>query len=225
MPFHSVEQGECLSTLAVRYRAGDWRALYQHPSNADLRARRPNPNVLLPGDQVFVPDPGTGKVAVCAIDALHRFKVKVATVKLRVVLKDSEDKPLAGKKYVVRFGAAKVSGATTGEGLVEVDVPVTVTSCNLSAWIYDDQPPDPHRPDIEHDLDLGHLDPADAMTGVAARLENLGFLARDRSGDDEATRAAARRFRATHRLPELHDEDDPIDDTLRSKLVDLHDGR
>ena len=51
---HEVKQGECLSSIARRFGFRDWKKIYQHPMNADLRQKRPNPNVLHPGDRIFI---------------------------------------------------------------------------------------------------------------------------------------------------------------------------
>ena len=56
MPNHTVKQGECLSSIAAKYGFGDWKALYDHPSNAALKKKRPNPHVLFPGDVVSIPE-------------------------------------------------------------------------------------------------------------------------------------------------------------------------
>ena len=56
MPNHTVVQGECLSSIAAK--AGfTVDALWNLPENAQLKSTRKDPNVLYPGDVVFVPDP------------------------------------------------------------------------------------------------------------------------------------------------------------------------
>jgi len=57
---HKVEQGQCISTIAVMYEVSE---------NEKLRKLRPNPNVLFPGDEVVISQPArktlkleTGKV-------------------------------------------------------------------------------------------------------------------------------------------------------------------
>ena len=54
---HSVAQGETIQRIAKQHGIANWRAVWQHPHNAELRARRRDPNVLAVGDEVFVPDP------------------------------------------------------------------------------------------------------------------------------------------------------------------------
>ncbi|HEY6945459.1 MAG TPA: LysM domain-containing protein, partial [Candidatus Acidoferrum sp.] len=53
---HIVEQGEHLSQIAKKYGFPDYKIVWDHPENADLKKLRKNPNILFPGDQVFIPD-------------------------------------------------------------------------------------------------------------------------------------------------------------------------
>ena len=53
---HKVEPGESLYSIAHKYGIACWQSIYEHPDNADLRRRRPNPHVLHPGDEVRVPE-------------------------------------------------------------------------------------------------------------------------------------------------------------------------
>ena len=46
MPYHTVAQGECLSTIAASYGFRDYRTVYNDPANAEFREKRPNPNVI-----------------------------------------------------------------------------------------------------------------------------------------------------------------------------------
>jgi hypothetical protein len=53
---HTVGQGESLATIASQNGLQSWRTIWDHPRNAALRAQRPRPELLHPGDQVYVPD-------------------------------------------------------------------------------------------------------------------------------------------------------------------------
>ena len=45
---HVVAQGEYFSLIAARFGFA-WKTLYEHPANAELRKKRPDPNVICPG--------------------------------------------------------------------------------------------------------------------------------------------------------------------------------
>ena len=53
---HRVTQGESITTIALRYGFRDPKAIYDHPDNAELKKKRPSPDILFPGDVVIIPD-------------------------------------------------------------------------------------------------------------------------------------------------------------------------
>jgi hypothetical protein len=220
MPVHRVQQGECLTTIAARYSAESWRALHDHPDNADLKKARPNPSILLPGDAVVVPEAGEEKFVECASGKLHRFKVKQALGGLRIVLRDAEGTPFGGKKYVITVGGREIEGVTNGEGLVEVDVPLSEEAATLRAWLYDDD--DLDDPDIEYELLLGHLDPSTSLSGVHGRLQNLGFRVSPDGQPGDETKRAIQRFRDQHGI--TPEGEDLLDKTLCAALCAMHEG-
>ena len=116
--YREVRKGECLSSIAKRYGFQKWKALYDHPSNAELKKKRKNPNVIFPGDQVVIPDKEPKEVEV-ATAKLHTFKVALPRAKVRVVLKDGKGQAFAGKKYILSAGGQDIEGQTGGDGLVE----------------------------------------------------------------------------------------------------------
>ncbi len=51
---YKVQRGDSLSAIGRRHGV-DWGRIYNHPSNAAFRAKRPNPNQIQPGDEIFIP--------------------------------------------------------------------------------------------------------------------------------------------------------------------------
>jgi hypothetical protein len=51
-----VVEGDTLTTIAADHGFADWRTIWNDPANASLRARRPDPDQIFAGDQVFIPD-------------------------------------------------------------------------------------------------------------------------------------------------------------------------
>lgn len=196
MADHIVRQGECLASLARRYGFADWRVIYDAPENAAFRQKRPDPNVILPGDTLFIPE--RRAKAVDSPDAqAHRFRSKGKTTLLRLKVRDEADQPLAGKPYRLRAGTAEIEGTTDGDGLVEQPIPADAESGELTVWL-DGQD---RREEASWPLDIGHLDPVEELAGAQARLNNLGFDAGPVDGVDGArTRAAVAEFQDRHGL-------------------------
>ena len=85
--YHTVEQGEHLAAIAAAYGFMSSATVWEHPGNAGLRELRKNPNILLPGDTVFIPDKEKKEVPVAAGKS-SRFQVAREKLKLRLVLEE-----------------------------------------------------------------------------------------------------------------------------------------
>ena len=55
MPEHMVVAGDCILSIAEE-NGFQWKTIWNHAANSKLKADRGDPNVLFPGDVVFVPD-------------------------------------------------------------------------------------------------------------------------------------------------------------------------
>jgi hypothetical protein len=74
---------------------------------------------------------------------------------------------------------------------------------------------------VHYALRLGNLDPHDTVSGVQARLRNLGFSCPMSGNLCEATTSALLRFRLANGLSI---DGDLLDEDVAAKLRDLHDG-
>ena len=52
---HTVVPGDSMASLAKQY-GFTWEQLWEHPKNQELAKLRENPNTLMTGDVVFIPD-------------------------------------------------------------------------------------------------------------------------------------------------------------------------
>lgn len=161
---HTVQAGECLSSIADQY-GRFWEQLWEHADNAELKQLRKDPNVLLDGDTVVIPDKEEHEES-CGSDTKHRFRRKGVPAKLDVrVLRD--DKPRANLPYVLEIDGVTTKGTTDGDGYVKSDIPPGAKSGRLLVG---------KGEDIEtYDLLLGKLDPIDTDEGVLGRLGDLGY--------------------------------------------------
>jgi LysM domain len=55
---YTVKSGDTLSSIAQKQGIRSWQEIYNHPDNAAFRIKRPNPNLIYPGDVVMLPGPG-----------------------------------------------------------------------------------------------------------------------------------------------------------------------
>ena len=212
---HTVEQGEYLASIAKDYGFSDSRVIYDHPQNAELKKKRPNPNILLPGDQLFIPDKQP-KQESCPTERNSRFQVKVPKAWLKIVLKDSEGKALANQSYTLKVAWLELKGTTDGSGALEQKIPIGIETGELHL----------DKLGIDWPLKIGHLDPieeqasgSEIISGVQARLNNLGFHCGDVDGVARPkTEAALRMFQQNYGIKVTGQPDQ----ATRSKLANLH---
>ncbi len=167
MPSHIVEQGECLAGIAALYGFRNFRTIYDHPGNAALRTVRPDPNLLFPGDAVFIPEKTLREVSVPTTKR-HRFQVSAPRRLLRIVLEGLDGKKVAGEPYELDIEGVVSRGVTSGEGLIEHTIPRDAVNGSLTTARY------------SWPLRVAHLNPlADTpdkgMAAIQARLRNMGY--------------------------------------------------
>ena len=184
MPDYTIVTGDCLSSIARRFGFADYRTIYDHPRNADLRASRPNPNVLFPGDVLFVPEKEP-RVETRPTDARHVFRTRVPSTRLRLRLTDRHDRPRAGVEYKLSVGPIIVEKQTGPDGLIDEIIPADAPIAQLTFT----------ATGVTRTFSLGGLDPIDTLSGVQQRLRNLGYDSGPVDGKDgPRTRAALRAF-------------------------------
>jgi len=213
-PWYPVKQGEDLLSIALKHGFDDWRTIYDHPENAQFKQKRPNPTTLYPGDRVFVPNRSL-KQEPCETGRRHTFQVKAPTALVRIVLEE-EGSPYANKKYKLSVGKRTYEGTTDAQGLLEQTVRADVEEGQLMVWLDDDPAAEPYI----WTLKIAHLDPIDTISGVQARLMNLGFDCGGESGTiGSQTTRALQAFQAAIGL----DPTGQLDDATRAKLKEQHD--
>ncbi len=192
---HIVEQGEHLSLIAKKYGFPDYKIVWDHPENAKLKEERKNPNVLFPGDEVFIPDKEE-KEESASTDKRHDYVVKKATLKLRLVLEDIYEKPIAGAQCALLIDGQTYQLTTDGNGKLEQEIPLDAKEGVLT--MRGDQTPFANQ---VLPIKIGHLDPVDEISGQVARLNNLGYSAGKLDGSDtDAFASAVEEFQCDHGL-------------------------
>jgi N-acetylmuramoyl-L-alanine amidase len=167
---YTVVQGDCLSNIAKMFGFADWRTIYNHANNAAFRKKRPNPNLIYPGDELYIPDENE-KTESVGTDSWHNFTLEGQKTLVRLRLLEGDLTPLQGKKYRLEVDGKVKEGTIPGDGLLEQEISADCGEGKLTVWMDNDQT----KTGVLWDLKLGHLDPVEENTGVQARLKNLGF--------------------------------------------------
>jgi N-acetylmuramoyl-L-alanine amidase len=211
--YYTVQQGDHLSKIAKDNGFTDYTVIWNHPENADLKKQRQNPNVLLPGDQIFVPGMEE-KQESGATDKRHTFTVDKKILKLRLVLEDIYEKPIAGAQCALLVGDQTFQVTTDSQGKLEQEIPLDSTEAFLA--IRGDQTPFANEVIA---IKIGHLDPIDELSGQIARLNNLGYFPGDLDGSDaDAFQSAVEEFQCDHGLK----VDGDCGPKTQAKLKEVH---
>jgi len=159
--WHTVARGDCLSMLGREHRI-PWKKIWEHPDNEPLRKKRGNPNILHPGDKVFIPT-REERIESCATEKKHRFRAPGSTW-LRIAVLDIDHEPVSGVAFTYVFdGVKRPSGKTDAEGIAESILPDGVRDVVLKL------------PWGELPIEVAHLAPAHTVRGIQQRLRNLGI--------------------------------------------------
>jgi N-acetylmuramoyl-L-alanine amidase len=196
---HTVIQGEHLSGIAKKYGFSSYKTIWDHGQNAELKKKRQNPNVIFPGDELFIPDKGE-KVESRNTEKKHTFELKTEKLKLRLILEDLYEKPIANAKCELQIENDSTELTTDGQWKIEREIKPTDARVFLTIK-------DPQTPvnEVLIPIKIGHLDPVDEESGQQARLNNLGYFAGPVDGNSEAEnklmfQSAVEEFQCDHAL-------------------------
>ena len=233
-----VKRGDCISSIA-KNTGHFWETIWNDSANAELKEVRKDPNVLLPGDRVTIPEIEQREED-CATTQRHRFRRlgEPAKLKLRVMKEpdqeaeeeaeseeetqasparpreqeSQEDEPRANLPYTLEIDGQTFSGQTDEEGYLEHPIPGNARRGKLVL-----EPGTANEVSIP--VQLGALDPLTETRGVKQRLNNLAFDCGDET--DEPTpqfEAALKAFQEKHGL----EATGRPDQETRDKLQEVH---
>lgn len=210
---YTIQQGDTLVSIAQAHGFFDPMTIWQHGENAALRAKRKNPNVLLPGDALFIPDKAP-RTETKATDAAHRFRVQRGKNLLRLVLEDLYGQPIANAPCELRVDGQVFNVTSGGDGKLEQAIPLDAHEAEIV--VLDGETP------IKGNalkIQIGHLDPVDAPSGQKARLSNLGYYLGALDGDDAAAfKSAVEEFQCDNKLA----VDGDCGPQTQAKLLSVH---
>lgn len=217
---HIVQAGETIRTIAMSHGVPDWRSIYDHPRNSELQHDRPDPNILHPGDVVYVDDAGeavvlcTGVPVPCRTGRSYTFSTPpMVPLNLRLVERDGEI--LSNQSYELVAGPYRSEGTSDGEGHVRDQVPMDARRAELRVQLRDGDDPPTWCMTVE--LNTAH--PPTTVEGVQSRLQNLGYYTGPIDGEESLRlRDAIEQFQRVRE----GDVTGVIDDRLRDSLRSLH---
>jgi hypothetical protein len=195
-----IKQGDYLALIAYR-RGFDADTVWNDPSNDTLRGQRSDPNLLFPGDVLYVPDPPVAQPQGTSLQtgASNSFTSCAPTVQVNLKFVDAS---LASQAVTIPE-LPDMSGLTTGaDGTLALTLPITLQT--FSVAFPNDGP--------TFSCQVGDMNPLDTVSGIAQRLQNLGYLNPngDYDSDDlDAIRAALLLFQANQPGAEAPPGSDP----------------
>ncbi len=219
---YTVQPGDCMSSIAYAH-GFFWQTLWNLGENAALKTQRKNPNVLMTGDMVHIPDL-TVKQEPGATEQQHKFMLKGVPEKLNLQLLDYSHKPRPNLDYIITIDGNSRRGKTDGNGKLTESIPPNAMAGKLTfaapAVLDKSGNPLPGKPKNQVlILQLGNLNPISEVSGLKARLANLGFYKGPIDENlDPATKLAISKFQAKKGLPVTG----VADDATVQKLQAVH---
>ncbi|WP_437604885.1 peptidoglycan-binding domain-containing protein [Sorangium sp. So ce834] len=209
-----IRQGDYLAQLAHRY-SFSAAEVWNHPLNDALRQKRASPDILQPGDILYLPDARDGwNPLLLTTGGANRFTARIPSVEIKLVLERADTTPIANKRFRVEgLGTEPFNGITDASGLALFPVPVHVREVNLAL----------EEEGLHCQVCIGQMDPVDEPSGAAKRLTHLGYPASislcefDVSADVLSEAIAA--FQTAHGQLEITGT---LDDATRDALVQAH---
>ncbi len=212
MKTHIVKKSECFASIAQKYGFHDAEIIYNDPANSELRSKRDNLHVLVEGDLIYIPEK-LNKTRKLAANSAVTFTVKGLLTELHLVIEGTDAKPLCNKLYELEVAGELYSGKTDDNGCIRQKVPASGEVAKLSVYLSDDL-----KDNLYWRLQMGCLEPVDTLSGVQARLNNLGFNAGIEDGEfGEKTEQAIFAFKQLHNLSGGTEIDQTFTNALKSE--------
>ncbi len=166
-----IQQGDTLTRIALKNGLNSAEDIYNHPANKTFKDKRPNPNVIYPGDQITLPEASATPFA-GSVDKTHQFVLKPPKETFEVIIKNDEGEVWTGKRAVLTVGEQTLDQTLDDSGLLSVELH-KLNEKEATLEIYLDE--ESEEPSHTMEIQLAHLDPIDTISGVQGRCNNLGF--------------------------------------------------
>lgn len=236
MPKRKIRQGEDIVSICTPMGIS-WERAWQHGENASLRQERKSPHLLMPGDELFIPELEK-KNESCGCEQKHTFVTKISPIRFRARLFETkqsdekreagsdkkseyieeppdipEEKSLANVPYCLYVDEVLLAeGKTDGEGFVDELIAASARKGQLVL-----QPGTENERKIE--LNWRHLNPPEEISGICQRLNNMGFGAPDDAKElTPEVKGAIRDFQKCHALEPTGE----LEEKTRKKIIEIY---
>ena len=201
---YQAKQGDSIFSIAFEH--GFFAdTIWDHPNNKELKEKRKDPNVLLPGDLVYIPDKRLREYSE-ATNQVYKYKCKNTPKILSIQIMRSE-KPVAEMNFTLDIDGLRSEGKTDSSGWIKKAVAPHAKKAVITL-----------EEGQEFELRLGFLDPIDEISGLQGRLKTLGYYEGAVDGKmSEATTDALKVFQNSNEI----DVTGVADDSTKGKLKDL----
>ena len=213
LSIYITKQGDCFASIAKQHGFHEADVIYQHPSNTDLKAHRPNLHVLNTGEHVVVPNK-TVKTIEIPSQTSSVFTIQGLLCELKLVIEDFDGNPLANTHYSLDVEGAQYNGQSDESGMLIEKIDASAKKAKLFIFL------DSYQKDtLFWPLELGGLTAHSDVSGIQARLNNLGYFCNNETGElDSSTKRAVNEFKINNDLA----NDSVIDFEFTSKLLSVY---
>lgn len=167
MRAYIIGRGEDLQSIAARL-GFDPNEVWNADDNRELRELRNSPQVLAPGDVLYVPDVEQEELMVTA-KTTNEYTADIDYLNVGLKLGVGDGEARADEPYEIYGLSETLTGSADGDGCINVEVPAHVRQL----YVYFPEQETGAR------VRLGDLDPASDEEGIRTRLFNLGYLPSD----------------------------------------------
>ena len=186
---HYVRQGETLASIALTYGFSKWENIWYDKKNSKIREKN-DPASISPGLRIYIPGI-TVKEESHESNYKYRFRKKTPKVWLRLIFRDQDGLVRTGMKYelILENQLKTFNGETDENGRIEILIPADTSKCFLKLI-------DKSNVEIDEKINLfvNSLDSLDSLSGILARLSNLGYYCGVIEGDFDTEVESAIRF-------------------------------
>jgi hypothetical protein len=204
---HKATEDDCIDSIAFEH--GLTRdKIWSNAANQEIRQLRNHQNVLCAGDQIVVPDKPK-KQEGGETELRHRFR-RVGTCHIHIRLLDWDNEPRVGIPYILVVDAYRYEGETDSSGVLKHLIRPDAREGMLMLG---------EQSEERYLLRIGRLDPVEELSGIQARLSNLGYMFGPIDGTSgPSTSMAIRAFQSEHELTPTG----MIDEATKQKIREIH---